>query len=340
LDHRAGTIALEGATLAPLAVRCGHLYHAGVPKLGVADGPLIPEGELAELGEMVDAAARCWAADDRHAGTVLLRRAVSVAARAAQRIARDEAIGPADALRKADDRGRLADRDLARLRKVFEEPSDVDGPSRLDAPTFYDTARALRRALRVMRRLAPGAPRREKILLGVKIAGGVFFSVVAIFIAIETVEHPEDRVYGGAGGREFSLECPSGAVMVGAEVHVRGPFVSGVSPLCLPPDAEADAEPTPTGMAGEARTPDSIRCPPGEVVVGVTGGAGAVIDRLTLLCGPAEDPSSQAVIGPSAGGSGGRYFRARGPRGAVLGLRGRAAANLDAVGPLCEEGFW
>jgi hypothetical protein len=173
-----------------------------------------------------------------------------------------------------------------------------------------------------------------------KIAVGVLLGVVAIVIALDNVEHPEDRVYGGGGGSEFSLECASGTVMVGAEVHVRGPFVSGVAPLCLPPDAEAGAEPTPTGMAGEARTPDSIRCPPGEVVVGVTGGAGAVIDRLTLLCGPAEDPSSQAVIGPSAGGSGGRYFRARCPRGALLGLRGRAAANLDAVGPLCEEGFW
>jgi hypothetical protein len=175
------------------------------------------------------------------------------------------------------------------------------------------------------------------VRLALLMAFGVIALGVGVFVALAYVERPEDAIYGGDGGREYTLRCPPGTVVVGADVHVRGAYLSGMSPLCLAPDAEAGADPRPLRLVGEAReVAQRIRCPEGDVAVGVSGGAGVVVDRLLFLCGPAGDPTRRASNTRAAGGSGGRSFSARCRDGALLGLRGRSGANLDSVGTLCD----
>jgi hypothetical protein len=95
-------------------------------------------------------------------------------------------------------------------------------------------------------------------------------------------------VVGGAGGTPAMLECFPGEVMVGLH-GTADQFVNSVGPLCASLEGVLAGSPavfTDPAHGGTGGVPWQRQCPDGMVVRGVIGRAGALIDRMQLLCVP------------------------------------------------------
>ncbi|MCB9736203.1 MAG: hypothetical protein H6745_26755 [Deltaproteobacteria bacterium] len=151
------------------------------------------------------------------------------------------------------------------------------------------------------------------------------------------------RVAGGYGGGDGPLGCRAelGAT-VGLELQLSADHVvAAVRPVCLP---AGGAGPTTGGWRGrpdasEGATP-LIRseCPAGDVVVGLTGRAGALVDALAVVCGRAggASPGDGLTRGAMRGGTGGEPFTLACPAPYRLAdLTARSGDLIDAVGLRC-----
>jgi hypothetical protein len=280
--------------------------------------------------ELVLSAGLCWAADRRQAGVLLLEQAMAAAREVADALPEEGT--PAERLSRTLRGRRRKERALVALRAAF------DGADLSEPRVFGRTSAALRRVARAVRLRDPRARRVRRILLSIGALLGVGVAVAIVMVILANVDRPEDRTFGGGGGRAFEIKCPPGMRVVGADVFVRGTMVNGLRPLCLPPDAPAGTEPRPALMIGrQTDRREPLRCDPNMVAVGITGRAGARVDRFTLLCGPFDEPERETRELRGIGGSGGTYYRARCSEGSVAGFRGNAGAAVDAIGAICME---
>jgi hypothetical protein len=282
------------------------------------------------LEELVASAGLCWAADRRQAALLLLEQAVSAAQEVADSLPEEGA--PAHRLARTLRGRRRQERALAVLRAAFEG-ADLSLPR-----VFGRTSRALRQVAHAIRLRDPRVRRRRRILFSMGALFGVGVAIAIVMVILANVDRPEDRTFGGGGGRPFEVKCPPGMRVVGVDVFLQGTLVNGIRPFCLRPDAAAGTEPRPALMIGrQTDRREPLRCDPNMVAVGIAGRAGARVDRFTLLCGPADEPERETRELRGIGGSGGTYYRARCSEGSVSGFRGNAGAAVDSVGAICME---
>lgn len=82
-------------------------------------------------------------------------------------------------------------------------------------------------------------------------------------------------------------------------------------------------------VGGSGGVPFTLRCEDGLALVGIRGGAGAVVDRVQPIC---ESAAGAAGRMPAVGGGGGTEFTRRCEAGEfVIGMRGRATLFLDQL---------
>jgi hypothetical protein len=170
----------------------------------------------------------------------------------------------------------------------------------------------------------------------------------------ERVTHSFMANVGSGVGAAPQSDCPPHAVVTGMagslSEHGIETVVSAV-PRCSPL-RRAEGELSlgrPLGGRVElgARGGNAIRleCPESLVAVGLYGGAGALLDRVGLLCAPLQLEASDRVTRTGdepvrslpAGGQGGQDFVLTCPAdSALVGLRGSMGVSLDGIGISCE----
>ncbi len=154
-------------------------------------------------------------------------------------------------------------------------------------------------------------------------------------------------VYGGSGGIAFTRSCGAGKVLTGL-TYRTGLWVDGVGLLCRPVNADGTlgSETTVGTLAGGGGgTSGSGSCPSGQVVWQVYIYYQSFVNGIDVRCSGwdagARKMTGYAGFGPSFGkrGSGqpvqGEQCEA--PTQPAHGIRGRAAAYVDAIGFICDE---
>lgn len=115
---------------------------------------------------------------------------------------------------------------------------------------------------------------------------------------------------GSTTGSETTANCPSAAAASGLFGRSVNNTISGYGLNCGLSGIVSPPTYTPS-VGGSSGTPSELACASGEVLAGVTGGAGAWIDRIGAMC-VKIDPTSKWVGAPvargTAGGSGGTAF--------------------------------
>ncbi len=169
--------------------------------------------------------------------------------------------------------------------------------------------------------------------------------------------------YGGGGGGDFNVQCPSGQVLVGFNVRT-GSRVDRVQPICGTLNLVEDTATstwtyrvtrggltTLAAVGGSGGTAYDMDCAGDQVAVGLVGRAGSELDQIGLICATLQvtgTPGSyggstrDAVTLTSRGGNGGSAFSftcAGGPGtgGAIRGIFGRAGSRVDGLGVTCGE---
>jgi hypothetical protein len=115
---------------------------------------------------------------------------------------------------------------------------------------------------------------------------------------IVTLETPTVGARPGQGGKSYAdlagmayeAERAKVAERVGGlgEAEIRE-LARSATPAASPSKARLGAEKRTTDRAGGADgRPYSLTCPAGYVVTGITGGAGALVDSVSLVCSPLE----------------------------------------------------
>jgi len=165
------------------------------------------------------------------------------------------------------------------------------------------------------------------------------------------------RVVGSTvGGTPFNDRCGAGSAMTGFEAGVSGSFnvmrllcrplvlsyPGGVPTVTTGPTVRLTFRGTPSGMLGTSSCPDH------QVVVGMTGNAGSLVDRVALRCAPIVAMGSGAALtfsfgattrSPPVGGTGGSSCgdvdcpTGQFAGGALI----RAGGNVDGLGLLCNR---
>lgn len=109
----------------------------------------------------------------------------------------------------------------------------------------------------------------------------------------------------------------------------------------VPATAAAQAESFTPSVGGQGGSDFSRSCDASEVMVGITGRAGWVVDRLGAICqGVGTDgvPTGATRQTAASGGSGGNAFTLRCPAGqAVSGIQGRAGHLVDRIQLSCRR---
>ncbi|WP_246099100.1 ArnT family glycosyltransferase [Persicimonas caeni] len=187
------------------------------------------------------------------------------------------------------------------------------------------------------RRRATKMMRRDKTLQSqlVEVERGKHYS-------LWKVEQDSDVIYlravGGKGGSAFVWECPEGQAIAGLNIHRArdGEVVGALQASCAPVgDQQRQQQPRQQGTVGpwkgkhrSADGPDELRCPEGELAVGLEGHAEGLIEHLEPTCSPTANRPSKST--------GETSFRLRCPPGSVLtGIHGQAGLYVDGVGGIC-----
>lgn len=154
---------------------------------------------------------------------------------------------------------------------------------------------------------------------------------------------------GGGGGNPFTLNCPDGKVLVGIRGRA-GSFIDSIRGVCKRFDEIGNGTGTETTalVGGTGGTSNyELRCPSGEVVVGLKARAAWLVDRLQIVCGAINEDGRVQGDGHTdpftAGGTGGDQFSLMCPhpvgqsflRLPVVGLKGRADSWLDNISIIC-----
>lgn len=131
------------------------------------------------------------------------------------------------------------------------------------------------------------------------------------------------------GTRTFEKDCPYQDFIRGFRVSSVS-RVDGLSLLCQ--------DGTETIFYGGEPVPRATRdCGPDQVVVGVTGRAGATLDRMSVVCAPRSNLTATRTLA-SSGGTGGQPFERLCPPGkAVRRVRGRVGTEIDQLQLICDD---
>ncbi|MBN1945579.1 MAG: hypothetical protein JW797_07870 [Bradymonadales bacterium] len=166
-------------------------------------------------------------------------------------------------------------------------------------------------------------------------------------------------VAGGSGGRQAAWLCPDGTAMRGFTGQA-GRYLTNLVPACTPLQGEAqdsqdarergvtrardrrqELEGPQFGSSVQGQERFRAHCPSGEVMVGVHGRAGSVIDALGITCAPLSQLTQGAETVDlhrleTQGGDGGQPFDLVCPPGtAAIGFSGRSGDSIDAAGVAC-----
>jgi hypothetical protein len=137
---------------------------------------------------------------------------------------------------------------------------------------------------------------------------------------------------GHMGGAPFEQACRGSAFGNGLRIG-HGSLADSLALHCTDGITRG-----PAGNASHQPVADHV-CSPGEVLVGVHGRSGALIDQLGAICAPSNalnNPHARRIFGP-VGGDGGWYFASACPLDmAVRQIRGRAGNVIDRVQVVCE----
>lgn len=151
---------------------------------------------------------------------------------------------------------------------------------------------------------------------------------------------------GGPGGEPYRLECPPGSVLsaiTSTTATETIPTLGSVGIECRALTASGLGTVTGTFQAGHPAQGPAERstCSAGEVIVGLRGGYGALVDGVRPLCARLarggtslrwRDPHE----GEHLGGRGGLPWELTcHPEAVLVGLMGRFAERIVAMGPLC-----
>jgi hypothetical protein len=126
--------------------------------------------------------------------------------------------------------------------------------------------------------------------------------------------------HGSTGGGSNSLDCGSGNVAVG--VYGRsGSYVDQIGLICAPLNNLGASFKTSNSYGGSGGGPFTQQCPPGEVLVGIFGRSGSVIDQIGIQCQYPLDWIASGAVDYGAyagGGTGGGAFTDTCPQGSVI----------------------
>jgi len=184
-----------------------------------------------------------------------------------------------------------------------------------------------------------------------------FLPIVAIIVTLGAAasalgaDEPAQNtpIFGGSGGRGFSLSCGAGYVLTGLRGRT-GTLVDRVGLLCrfVRADGTLGAETTrDREVGGTGGGPASRSCPPGQVVSGLTVRTGSYVDEVRLLCGTwnaaqrtwsgrTELPQGFGLRTPSLTSTFKSHLCEL-RRQPAVGIRGRSGGFVDALGLTCNE---
>lgn len=149
------------------------------------------------------------------------------------------------------------------------------------------------------------------------------------------VAAPNLEMRGGDGGNRTKWRCPEGEVLRGLEARDgKGSKSLGwLRAICGPVDSdEESASPSVGKRWGNPLV--KMKCPKGQAAIGLAGGKGGLIERLSVVCGDEKGEQGRT----KQAGSGGEDFEAMCPDGQIAtGVVTRAGTLIDAVGILCED---
>ena len=188
-----------------------------------------------------------------------------------------------------------------------------------------------------------------QMLVGIRGKAGEFIDQVRGLCAGRTDPAGETGARGGGGGTEFEIRCSAGSAATGI-VGTRGTYIDSLSLECRAMrNGQPAGDPTSTarvgGQGGQPFGP--LRCPAGQVAVGMKGRAGSFVDELEPDCAVAKPPGATASVwvSPAAGGKQGNDIKlACGPDEVLVGTMTRNGNWLDAIAALCvrvsDDGNW
>lgn len=162
--------------------------------------------------------------------------------------------------------------------------------------------------------------------------------------ALQGFKAPHTRLtrLGGTGGVSESWRCGLFGVLVGLDVQSaqgkKSDFVGGISPVCRDVWRGVEVSPWLGKLRKELDAPPITRlqCGEGEVVVGLHGHGGALVDGLGLICG--REDGSKDHMTRMLGGRGGKPMHARCAAGeGVVGLEVRGGSLIDGIVGLCQR---
>ncbi|MEE8428036.1 MAG: hypothetical protein V3S33_00845, partial [Gammaproteobacteria bacterium] len=172
------------------------------------------------------------------------------------------------------------------------------------------------------------------------------FFTITILLAVVVVTinnaHAEGTTFGGSGGDNFTINCPSGQALAGIKGKT-GQFwlayvVTQVQGLCvsLKPSMNWDGTPSTTsGNAGGGGGDNfTLQCDENQVVIGIGGKTGWWVDSLSVYCRHAGGGNGEWV--GAVGGSGGDdnftdWCNSATPPRVGKTIRGREGSVIDAI---------
>lgn len=138
-----------------------------------------------------------------------------------------------------------------------------------------------------------------------------------------------------SGGDPFYTGCPAGQALQGFETysHTAAGGFNALAAICAPL-ANPTQSATQSSIHGQKKPDahaDTITCPPGEWVAGITTRSIGVVRDLQLACTPTPGAESQAKDAPTQDAETNRC-----PPGQIArSIYGRAGISLDAIGLRC-----
>jgi hypothetical protein len=175
-------------------------------------------------------------------------------------------------------------------------------------------------------------------LVGVRGRAGAYIDQIRGICAVADGGSTDTARAGGDGGTPFVLQCNDGRVVTGVRGRA-GAFVDSLQLECSDPAAlGAGRRTTDTAGGSGGSSYGPMRCSTGRFATGLRGGAGAVIDRLQLLCSEGAIDASIATpwVSNAVGGNGGDASTISCASNEVLaGVRVKAGYWLDSIEPRC-----
>jgi len=119
--------------------------------------------------------------------------------------------------------------------------------------------------------------------IGFRVTTGGGFDYALTSAELMCSDNSSTAKFGGTTVPNTTLSCATGDRMVGMVGSLSGSVVGGVAPRCQNPSGSPITEPwapQPSGFSGAG----PFDCPAGQVVKGVQGRQGAVVDQIQLMC--------------------------------------------------------